>query len=42
MADTACDRRFCPACDLTLSPADETCPECGERVDDGTEASSDR
>ncbi|WP_424015003.1 hypothetical protein ACOZ35_03060 [Halorubrum xinjiangense] len=33
MGESACDRRFCPECDLALSRADETCPECGARIE---------
>mgnify|MGYP000085479562 FL=1 len=33
MGDPACDRRFCPECDLAVSCADEVCPECGSRIE---------
>jgi predicted amidophosphoribosyltransferase len=29
MGDPACDRRFCPECDLAVARADDACPECG-------------
>lgn len=32
MGDRACDRRFCPGCDLVVSRADETRPECGAPI----------
>jgi RNA polymerase subunit RPABC4/transcription elongation factor Spt4 len=37
MGESACDRRFCPACDLAVSSADERCPECGARIDGSDE-----
>ncbi len=33
MGDPACDRRFCPECDLAVSCADEVCPECGAQIE---------
>ena len=33
MGDPACDRRFCPACDLAVSRDDDACPECGASID---------
>jgi ribosomal protein S27AE len=33
MGDPACDRRFCPACDLAVTRADDACPECGASIE---------
>lgn len=33
MGERACYRAVCPNCDLQLSIADETCPECGADID---------
>jgi len=33
MGDPACDRRFCPDCDLPVTRADDVCPECGASID---------
>ncbi|EMA63753.1 hypothetical protein C469_02821 [Halorubrum lipolyticum DSM 21995] len=33
MGDQACDRRFCPECDLAVSRVDDTCPDCGARLE---------
>jgi endogenous inhibitor of DNA gyrase (YacG/DUF329 family) len=41
MGDRACDREFCPECDLTVSRADETCPECGAPIDRGDTSTVD-
>jgi predicted amidophosphoribosyltransferase len=35
MGDRACYRDFCPACDGPVTVVDETCPDCGARLDDG-------
>ena len=40
MGDRACDRESCPDCDLAVSRADETCPECGAPVDGRGDAST--
>ncbi|CDK39614.1 hypothetical protein DM2_1325 [Halorubrum sp. DM2] len=32
MGDDACDREFCPACDLAVACTDEECPECGAPI----------
>jgi RNA polymerase subunit RPABC4/transcription elongation factor Spt4 len=32
MGDAACDRRFCPECDLAVSRAADACPECGTSI----------
>ncbi|MBP1900737.1 ribosomal protein S27AE [Halorubrum trapanicum] len=36
MGESACDRRFCPECDLAVSCADEACPECGAVIEPPT------
>ncbi len=28
MGESACDRRFCPVCDLAVSCERDVCPEC--------------
>jgi predicted amidophosphoribosyltransferase len=33
MGDPACDRRFCPECDLAVSREDDVCPDCGAPID---------
>ena len=33
MGDRACYLAVCPACDLRVSIAEETCPECGAKLD---------
>jgi hypothetical protein len=33
MGDRACDREFCPECDLAVSRAEEAWPECGAPID---------
>lgn len=35
MGERACYLAVCPACDLRLSIADETCPECGVELETG-------
>jgi rRNA maturation endonuclease Nob1 len=35
MGERACYRAVCPACDLHVSIADETCPECGAEIEAG-------
>jgi len=32
MGDSACDRRFCPGCDLAVSCERDACPECGAPI----------
>jgi hypothetical protein len=29
MGERACQRDYCPACDLPVTVVDEECPECG-------------
>ncbi len=33
MGDPACDRRFCPDCDLAVARSDDVCPECGASIE---------
>ncbi|ELZ35944.1 hypothetical protein [Halorubrum distributum] len=33
MGDRACDREFCPECDLAVARTDDSCPECGAPID---------
>jgi hypothetical protein len=35
MGDRACYLEFCPACDASVSVADEACPDCGAALDGG-------
>jgi predicted amidophosphoribosyltransferase len=37
MGDPACDRRFCPECDLAVSRTDDVCPDCGAPIDGDAE-----
>jgi RNA polymerase subunit RPABC4/transcription elongation factor Spt4 len=32
MGDPACDREFCPECDLAVSRSDDVCPACGASI----------
>ena len=34
MGERACYRDFCPACDASVTVVDDTCPDCGARLDD--------
>ena len=42
MGDTACDREFCPDCDLAVTRTDEVCPACGASLERGEDASLER
>ena len=33
MGERACYLAICPNCDLQVSIADDTCPECGAAID---------
>jgi len=37
MGDPACDRRFCPECDLAVTRGDDVCPDCGAPIESPTE-----
>ncbi|WP_255509469.1 hypothetical protein [Halorubrum sp. GN11_10-6_MGM] len=42
MGDSACDREFCPECDLAVTRVDEVCPECGASLDCRGDGSTER